>query len=30
MVTDADGRVTGILHPDDPAYPWERYPELAP
>lgn len=27
-VTDADGRVTAILHPDDPAYPWDRYPEL--
>jgi hypothetical protein len=27
-VTDPDGRVTAILHPDDPAYPWERYPEL--
>lgn len=27
-VTDADGRVVAILHPDDPAYPWERYPEL--
>ena len=27
-VTGADGRITDILHPDDPAYPWERYPEL--
>jgi 8-oxo-dGTP pyrophosphatase MutT (NUDIX family) len=28
VVLDAEGRVTGFLHPDDPAYPWERYPEL--
>jgi 8-oxo-dGTP pyrophosphatase MutT (NUDIX family) len=26
---DDEGRILAILHPDDPAYPWERYPELA-
>jgi 8-oxo-dGTP pyrophosphatase MutT (NUDIX family) len=24
---DAEGRVAAIIHPDDPAYPWERYPQ---
>jgi 8-oxo-dGTP pyrophosphatase MutT (NUDIX family) len=26
---DAEGRIVAIIHPDDPAYPWELYPELA-
>lgn len=26
---DADGAITRLVHPDDPAYPWHLYPELA-
>lgn len=29
MVLDAEGRAVAILHPDDPDYPWDRYPDLA-
>jgi hypothetical protein len=27
LVVDADGRISAILHPDDPAYPRHLYPE---
>jgi 8-oxo-dGTP pyrophosphatase MutT (NUDIX family) len=30
MEVGADGTAVSILHPDDPAYPRERYPEPAP
>lgn len=28
-VLDTEGRLLALVHPDDPDYPWERYPELA-
>lgn len=28
LVVDERGKVTGILHPDDPHFPWNLYPEL--